>query len=89
MKIVKTLIKKYSVKNNENWLFLHFFIALEASILKKPSSSRDIDKIDIDIKRINIFIGLTLESEVNAFIISLTGTFLKAINIKAPINGAI
>ena len=65
--IVNIDTNKYKIKKNVDWLDLALFDACEAKYLKKPTSSKNIDKIVIEINSINIFSGFTLELEVKLF----------------------
>ena len=56
VKIVKAATKKYKIVNRINWLFLALFVARFARYLNRPTSSKKIDKVVIEKKRIIILI---------------------------------
>lgn len=77
VKIVNRETIPYKYKNNLICLPPALFKARAANWLKKPNSSRIIDKIVIERKRIKIFIGLIEVSFVSPWYISKGDIYLK------------
>lgn len=65
VKIVNIDVNTNKTTNNPNWDLLHKWEALKARYLKKPASSRKIDKNVIEKNKAKILSGLIEESLVN------------------------
>ena len=68
VKIVRIEVKIYKYKNNLNWLAPAFLQTILAICLKKPTSSKNIERIVIDMNKHKILRGLIASSDVKPLI---------------------